>query len=215
MRSIVLTIISVTCMIFIVLTILTISGHVTRENEFEESLATALNAAMDNVTFTEGFTKENYMTLIGDLQQDIIIQLNSDGDIEIQLLEINLDEGILDIEVTQTYKWAGKDKKVSVRRTIILDEFNDSTGLPTGNTYFAKFFVYDEELTEFVELTENRQEITSGDVIKKPKIIPEKPGKEFVGWYLSTDDINKQVFEDNEWSMFTITENMDFIALFK
>ena len=63
MRSIVLTIVSVICMIFIVLTMLTISGNVTRQNEFEESLATALNAAMDNVTFAGDATEENYMAL--------------------------------------------------------------------------------------------------------------------------------------------------------
>ena len=211
MKSIVMAFTSILCLVLIVLSIFTISNYSTRKNEVEEALSAAMDAAMDNATFTGGFTEEKYMAMIGQLQQDLIVQLNSDGDLEIKILEVDMDNGLLDVEATQTFKWAGVEKSISVRRTIILEQYDDyEADANSPKVCFLKFYS-DESMT--MEYEELRQGIIPGENVEKPDTSLVNMPDNFMGWYLEGDP-EKQIFADLEWSFFTVTEDLNFIARF-
>lgn len=126
MKAGIVTMITSITLIFIMGIILVINQNYNRKNEIEESLSIAIDQSMNSLAVEKQYASGDEDTLISDLLQRIILQINSDGDINVNILKIDTEEGLLDIEVTETYKVAGKEKSVSVRRTMILDDYEKS-----------------------------------------------------------------------------------------
>lgn len=195
-----------------ILIIFTVNNYETRKNEMEETLAVVLDQAMESLKFEEKeYTEENYRELVSDLLQQILFQMNSDGDVKINILTVDLEHGLIDVEVVQTYKWAGRDREVSERRTVILEEFRSSDSvediLPDA-----------DETDKHVTVTFDADGVTStlsvvyGEPIQKPAD-PEKTDWTFKGWYVK-DDPAREVLDDSDWEDLCPSEDITFIAKF-
>ena len=123
MKSGIMTLIISVCLILVIISMVIINNSINRKNEVEESLSIAIDQTMHKLAFDKKYAVGEEDKLIADLLQSIIVNTNSDGDIQVDILKIDIEEGLLDIEVTQTYKITGKEKKISIRRTMILDEY--------------------------------------------------------------------------------------------
>jgi uncharacterized repeat protein (TIGR02543 family) len=183
------------CLIFTVCLIMTVNNYMVRKNEVEEDLSVAMDAAMDAIKYNEdGYAITDYEQLISDLNQNILLQLTSNSDVTIKILYVDLDNGILDVEVVQKYKWANTDKEVSVRRTVMLEEYVDETAVEEIKTCTVTFEVGSEVYTTVT--------VNYGDVLSKPSN-PTVEGYTFEGWYVAGDTVDN-VITDAEWNDFYV-----------
>ena len=127
------------CLVLCVMIILTVNNYHTRKNEIEETVAVALDQAMEALKFEDRhYSPENYQELMNDLLQQILFQISSDCDAEIKALTVDLDKGIVDVEVTAYYKWANTKRSVAVRRTVLLEEYESVDSVIEANKNLHK-----------------------------------------------------------------------------
>ena len=199
------------CLALCIMVILTINNYHTRKNEIEETLTVALDQAMEGLKFEDrGYTPENYQELVNDLLQQIIFQISSNCDIEIRILTVDLDRGIVDVEAIATYKWANTKRNVSVRRTILLEEYEaidavleeDKKEEKTVNVRFLSEGILHTEIT-----------VLYGEPVPKPND-PSKTGWKFAGWCVQGDD-SHTILTDADWQDLCPAEDITFIAQYK
>lgn len=106
-----------------VLILLTYIGRGSRKLETDTALAEAIDATLANV-----FTNHTYTTaddtdeFIADFIEALLLQVESDSDVKISILEADPEKGILSVEVTETYRHPnGNTGTVSAVRTVIFD----------------------------------------------------------------------------------------------
>lgn len=199
------------CLVLCVMVILTINNYHTRKNEIEETLTVALDQAMEGLKFEDRhYSPENYQELINDLLQQILFQISSDCDVEIKILTVDLDKGIVDVEAIAYYKWANTKRSVSVQRTILLEEYESIDAVIEANKE-------DETIVKVRFLSEgilhSEISVLYGEPVPKPSD-PSKTGWQFVGWYVQGDD-SHTVLTDADWQDLCPAEDITFIAQYK
>ena len=109
----------------IILITIVINSMSVRANEAEDSLRVALDQAITSLDYSKiHFTtaEELENELIKSLITSVSVQTNSESDLSIEVLNCDIEKGIIDIRVTETYKVFSKEKAVSVKRTVLIDE---------------------------------------------------------------------------------------------
>lgn len=202
------------CLTLSVLIILTVNNYATRKNEIEETLSVALDQSMEALKVDDkGYTPEKYEELVSDILQQMIFQVNSDCDLKINILTVDLDNGVVDIEAVAYYKWGGTKRNVSVRRTIILEEYEPSennvtpedvqkSNEPPGKIVHVRF------MSEGI--LHNEINVAYGDPVPKPSD-PGKTGWAFVGWYVEGDP-TREPLTDEDWEDLCPSEDITFVA---
>lgn len=101
--------------------VVTVYGRTLRQNEVEQSLETAMEHVMNQLVDTEeAFTNQEDFVL--EFMQALLVQIDSDSEIEVHVLKADEKKGILSVEVVETYQHPnGEQGTVSARRTMILD----------------------------------------------------------------------------------------------
>lgn len=200
------------CLVLTVLTILTINNYQTRKNEIEETLASSLDQAIENLKLEENkYSPSEYQDFVSDLLQQILLQVNSDCDVKINILNIDLDTGILDLEVIEYYKWFGQTKTIAERRTVVLEEYkreedvNIESAEPEQNKMVHVRFMSNGQL--YTEIT-----VPYGEPISKP-VDPGVTNYSFKGWYIEGDS-SRELLDDMDWEYLCPSEDMTFIAKF-
>ena len=101
---------------------ITVHGRTLRENEAEKSLEHAMHTAMEqlkNGTYAFADREE----FVADFLEALLVQINSDSDIDVHILHADEKKGLLSVEVAEHYRHPnGGEGAVSVRRTILLDK---------------------------------------------------------------------------------------------
>lgn len=199
-----------TCLVLCVVIILTVNNYHTRKNEIEETVAVALDQAMEALKFEDRhYSPENYQELVNDLLQQIIFQISSDCDVDINILTVDLDKGIIDVEVVAHYKWANTKRNVSVRRTILLEEYESIDSVIEANK--EETVVKVRFLSEGILHSEIS--VLYGEPVPKPSD-PSKTGWVFAGWYVQGDE-SHTVLTDADWQDLCPAEDITFIAQYK
>ena len=108
------------CFMLTILSVLTINSAAGMRVEQQTTLDTVVDASMKAIQLDKEYNQNNYEEVVNDLLQLILLQSASDGNIEIKILEANTKEGLLDIEVSKTYKWYGIKKNIVSRRTVVV-----------------------------------------------------------------------------------------------
>lgn len=61
--------------------------------------------------------------LVAEVLRQVVLSKQSDSDIKVQILGIDVENGMLDVNIIQTFHHAnGKEEQISSRKTIILEE---------------------------------------------------------------------------------------------
>lgn len=101
-----------------------------RLNELELATNSAVRTTMEQAytvkSDTEVTTNEQLMELFN---ENLLTQISSDSDIQVDFMGVDIEEGLLDVKVTAVFHYPyhtvdepnGVEGKVSVRRTIVLD----------------------------------------------------------------------------------------------
>ena len=127
MRTTITTIVIIFCMIFSTATLFTINNYYTRKNEVEKSLTYSIEKAAKKIKLEKNNGELNQQAVEGEFLQNLIVEIDSDSNIQVNILSCDVNKGILDVDVIETYKWFGLDKKVNIRRTVILENSIDSS----------------------------------------------------------------------------------------
>lgn len=102
--------------------VIAVQGRTLRQDETEQSLGSAIQNVMEQLAEKKNYAFSDREELIADFLEALLIQINSDSDIEVTILKCRREKGLLSVEVVETYHHPnGKEGKVSARRTMILD----------------------------------------------------------------------------------------------
>lgn len=132
--------------------IYTVSGRNIRKSELEKSLSNAIEQTMEVKYLDHTYPIRDQEELIADLTGNLFAQISSDADIEIRVKTIDFENGCMDVEAIEHFKYfTGKVGEIAVRKTVIFEQFQDPndkfyqvTFLDKDGTLFRQIQVYHE-----------------------------------------------------------------------
>ena len=89
---------------------LIVSGRDVRENETDKALNTAVEQTLDQLKKYGSYEIGNEQELIADFQQSLLMHISSDASIQVKILTADTKKGVLDVEITETYKTVNNKK---------------------------------------------------------------------------------------------------------
>jgi uncharacterized repeat protein (TIGR02543 family) len=182
------------CFTLTLFSILTINSYSNAKVAATTSLNAAVDSTMHALQLEETYNADTYEEIVGELMQKIILQTDPNGILNVKILNANIEEGLIDVEVSKQFIWLGIKKDIKTRRTVILDEYEKSPSAAV-----SVFFKYDGENGETVW----RQEDTFiGALLRRPKQ-PKKAGYDFVGWTTDKNNTTK-IITNEEWQNYII-----------
>lgn len=118
-------IIAITFILVFTLSIFTSSAvmerHV-RENEVKIALGNAMENAMTAMAINPVYDIDSANEFIAEFLQELIAQIDSTSNLTIKIIDLDIENGMLDVEVTEEFIYPnGKIGRVSVRKTIITE----------------------------------------------------------------------------------------------
>jgi len=184
MRNAVTAFVLLMIMVLTGITINTIDNTTTRKNELDTNLSAAMEQSMLLLTVDtdSDYDIESKEDLIADFIQNFLIKTTTDSTFTIDIIGADAEKGLLDVKVTETFgSYAGIKKSVSVRKTIILEDYENE-----DNVYFdISFVVPDPEYPSDTskQVVVKQTSIHGGDSLTyAAPSNPEKEGYKFVGW---------------------------------
>lgn len=167
-------------MIASVLIMFVIYGQTTRQNELQDTLSTAVEQSLENMKFKKNYTINNTDEFIADFVQSLTLSIESDSDIEVNVLNVDTDKGLFDVEVKEKFRYPNKKKgTITCRKTIVLDEYQRDK-----DTYhFVKFVTQKEyKSNDFVEF--KTYSVSDKSIVIFPQEEPTIKDHKFKGWSL-------------------------------
>lgn len=216
MKTVIISCVLVFLLIITSLILFTVYGQNTRQNELEDSLSIAVEQSLENLKINKSYSVNNTEEFIADFLENLLISIESDSDIKVEILSVDVEKGLLDVNVIETFSQPnGSTKSISCRKTVILEEYSQAA----PNYYFVRFMTTNEgNDVDFVDY--KVYSICEDSLLIVPSTKPTKKNHEFVGW--STE----KPTEENEYSPETVKiedingklkvkENLTYYAVFK
>lgn len=177
MKTAIISCVLVFLLIITSLILFTVYGQNTRQNALEDNLSITVEQALENIKINQSYTVADADEFVADFVQNFIISVDSDSDIKIEILSVDYEKGLLDVNVTETFKQPiGTKKSVSCRKTVILEEY-----LQDASQYYSiKFLTTRTGSEEFVDF--KIYSICEGSYFIAPAVVPTKQGYTFEGW---------------------------------
>lgn len=125
MRNMLIAFIAVLIVVVIILTGFTIHGRSIRQVELDNALKSSMESAMTSLMYEEGRpqTEEEWKE---NFQKSLEIQINSASDLTINILEADMEYGILSVEATLEWMHPiGTKGSVSNIMTAIMEEYEE------------------------------------------------------------------------------------------
>lgn len=173
-------------LVFFLLILMALYGRNARETEIQNALANAVETALSDVK-KEGIGQDmDSDVFTADFLQSLLVQMNSESDVKVSVLEADPEKGILSVEVTETYLHPnGKRGTVSAVRNVIFDR----TEPEAPAVYTISYFLPDNTLYKKYSLVK--------DSTAPVPVPPKEEGKTFDGWvYLSGGSGTAAFMED-------------------
>ena len=119
MRIIVVSIVSLIVILYGVVMHSLINSQSLRETELRDALSVSISQTMEEV-MGDGYGMDSKETVVAAFLQGLFQKINSNVDLTVNILELDLDEGLFDVEVIAAYEdIKGQQKEYSIRRTMI------------------------------------------------------------------------------------------------
>lgn len=155
--------------LMVVAIVMGISGKNVRKNEMEEALNTAVEQSLQQLKIKGGYGIETCQELIADFNQGLLLQMESDADIQVEVFTADTQKGVLDVKITEKYQnILGKTEEIACQKTVILEEYSDK------RMYHQVNFSVEGEVYAGYSIYE-------GGIIVFPKE-PRRTGHVFKGW---------------------------------
>lgn len=125
MRNMFIAFMAALIMVIIVLTGFTIHGRSIRQVELDNALKSSMESAMTSLLYEEGRpqTEDEWKEAF---VQSLAIQINSASDLTVNILEADMEAGILSVEATLNWTHPiGTRGSVSNTMTVIMEEYEE------------------------------------------------------------------------------------------
>ena len=102
----------------------TLHGRNARQTEIDNALMTSMKQAMETLLVVEGkpASEEEWKVMF---LQSLVTQIESESDLTVNILEMDMEKGILSVEAVLTFRHPiGTEGTVSAFRTIMLEEYS-------------------------------------------------------------------------------------------
>lgn len=192
------------CFTLTLFSILTINSF----SNTKVAAVTNLNASVDSVMHAlqleKTYDKGNYEEVVGDLLQNVILQADPNGILNVKILNANTEEGLIDVEIRKQFTWMGMKKEIVTRRTVILEEYDNPPAQEV-----TVYFMYNDGTDDIVWREEHTYE---GAILRRPKQ-PKVAGYDFDGWSLTEGGAK---ISDAEWQDYIIdvAEGVNILTLY-
>jgi hypothetical protein len=134
------------------------------------------------------------------------MKTTSDATFTIDVEAADAEKGLLDVEVTGYYKQVVGTRKISSRKTVVLEDYDNMENV----YYTVTFYYYDSEKDErkpIKQVNIHNGDFLTGDII--PQNLALQEGQELNGWKLNDSE---DLYNETNISELSITENLDFTA---
>ncbi len=122
MKSVIVSSICVSAVLFVLAIHTAIDGRTSYVQELEESLALSVSQTMREVMEQESYGIENRNEFIAAFLQALVLRSNSDVDMTVNVISADMEKGILDIEVKEKVELLNACRQeIVVRRTVIFE----------------------------------------------------------------------------------------------
>lgn len=181
MKNVIISMGLVMMMIITILILYTIYGQNTRQNEVEDALSVAVEQTLENMKIDKSYDVNSTEEFIADFNQNLILSIESDSVLEVNILAVDIDKGLLDVEVVETFKQPNGSKgTASCRKTIILEEYKSY-----APSYYSVEFLAEKENNSGEFSNFKTFSICENSRVIVPLVFPKQEGHNFVGWSLN------------------------------
>lgn len=201
-------------LVFTGVTIYTIEGKTTRKNELDSNLGAAMEQSMTIFTIDPTYTveKENNDHLIADFIENFLVKTTTDSTFTIDVLEVDAEKGLLDVKVTEEFNQFVSKGHVSCRKTVILEDYENSDNEVCEVSFYLPVEVKDKP-GQFENQIVKSLQINKGAKLANEMLptVTEREGYVFKGWKLEGYD---KIYTDI--SELTVMKNpQNFVGVFE
>ena len=155
--------------ILVVAAVMVFSGRNVRRNEMETALNAAIEQSLKQLESKKGYEIGNKQELVADFNRILLLQVESDSDLQVDILTADAQKGALDVRVTETYRnILGLSETITCRKSVIMEEYVEK------KPYFIVTFLVEGEVY-------HRYTICQGGTVVTPKN-PNRGRKHFSCW---------------------------------
>lgn len=207
MRNAVIGLILVMIMVFTGVAVNSAQSRTLRKNELDTRLGAAMEQSLRILMLNPVYTihtDQGAEELTADFIENFLSGAESDSKYQIEIFGADVKKGLLDVKVTEHFRQVTGMGKLSARKTILLDRYENKE-----NKYFTVTF-YSEKLQKQVN-------VHGGDVLSEamlPKSGLDKDGSTFAGWKLKKPDTGR-IYSNAEITSMVVAEAMEFEAVYR
>ena len=178
MKNIIYGVVTLLIGVVVTLTIVTITGTMNREIELEDALQIAVKKSVEACTSRKGYDLDNNNQFVADLLVELSNEIENDADLEVEVMGVDKDKGVLSIRVTEYYTTAtGTRKQAKCEATAYMDKGRNENSI-TGS--IITFLDSDGSYL-------GEQRVEDGKPVKATTT-PAKAGYTFDGWLNTTSN---------------------------
>lgn len=180
MKNVIISMGLVMMTIITILILYTVYGQNTRQNEVEEALSVAVEQTLENMKIDKSYDVNSTEEFIADFNQNLILSIESDSVLEVNILTVDIEKGLFDVEVVETFKQPNGSKgTASCRKTIILEEYKSY-----APAYYSIEFLTEKEHQTGEFSNFKTFSICENSHVIVPVAFPVQKGHNFIGWSL-------------------------------
>lgn len=105
----------------------TSEGRTLRQNELDSSLSAAMQRSMEILMTSQKYEINDPVEFVADFIQGSMSKMNSESAYIVTIHDVDIEKGLLDASVTEEYKQFLKPGKVSARKTIIVEDYDNTS----------------------------------------------------------------------------------------
>lgn len=189
---------------------LTVYSHNSRQNEVEEALTVAVEQALENLMIDKQYTINNQEEFVADFTQRLILGIDSESTITVNILAVDIDKGLLDVEVVEEYtQLNGSVGTASYRKTVILETVVEDATAYHSVTFLVESGYGSGILEKYKEFT-----ISHGSGVIFPGAKPTMEGHTFKGWSLTEPSADDGTTQELASDM-NVEKDLVFYAVFE
>lgn len=207
MKNAIIALIGIAMVIMVTVGINTVENKTMRQNELDSNLDKALERTMEILTIDPVYQiSKNDTEVAADFIENFLVNTTSDATFKIDIITVDQEKGLLDVQVSESYAQVIGTGKVSARKTVILDDWENPE-----NTYFTIRFCLDDKIIKQVN-------IHGGDKITKgilPQSIAESETAVFKGWRMMMPQESDVLYTEDSILNLTVTSDLVFQAIYQ
>lgn len=122
MKSMIISSVCINAVLFVLTIHTIIDGKTAYMQELEDSLAVSVSQTMKEVMEQDSYGIENRNQFIAAFLQAMIVRTNSDVDMTVNVISLDIEKGLMDVEVREKVMLGRVGEEISVRRTVIFEK---------------------------------------------------------------------------------------------